>query len=252
MVCCEENINLQVRSVNLLSAFFSFYTETDKNKQSSVLTCDSSPPQLSIKLPKPSDIQSTWVAWSEVELPIDVILLTAEEWEFLSCFAYLDAGPLKSYSKEIGYVYFGSMGGRDQGKLKIALLQCSRGTAVPSGSLATVKTAVRVLGPRAVFSVGACSGLSPERAKLGDVVVSSKLTTSAHRTPVSRNMGYLIKDMKYGWVAPLENRSDLEVGVHCDGDILSQELAARYGWRVEDIMRQHPEATAVETEGEGK
>ena len=40
--------------------------------------------------------------------------------------------------------------------------------------------------------------------------------------------------------------------VHRDGDILSQRLAARSGWRHEDVVQQYPEAIAIESEGEGK
>jgi len=38
---------------------------------------------------------------------------------------------------------------------------------------------VTVSRPKAVISVGTCSGLNPEKTKLGDVVISAKLTTYA-------------------------------------------------------------------------
>ncbi|XP_068756016.1 NLR family CARD domain-containing protein 3-like, partial [Montipora capricornis] len=129
-------------------------------------------------------------------------------------------------------------------------MKCSKGAAVPGGSLTAVKNAVRVLSPKAVFSVGTCSGLCSDKVKLGDVVVSAKLTTAAgFKSPVSRRMSDLVRDAPYGWVAPLENPDELEVEVHCDGDILSQTQAARCGCA--DLHLQYPEAIAVETEGEG-
>ena len=101
-----------------------------------------------------------------------------------------------------------------------------------------------------MFSVGTCSGLSSDKVKLGDVVVSAKLTTSAgFKSPISRHISDLVRDAPYGWVAPLENPDELEVEVHCDGHILSQTQASRCGCA--DLHLQYPEAIAVETEGEG-
>ena len=210
------------------------------------------PPRLSIKLPKLSDLPNTSKQWSDAELPIDILLLTVEDCEFLSCFAYLD-NSFKSYRKEIGPVYFGAMGKGDQEKLKVAIIKCSKGSVVPGGSVTVLKNAVRMLRPKAVFSVGACSGLTPEKAKLGDIIVSSKLTTPAFKTPVSRDIGKLIRHAADGWIPPLETESDeREVKVHSEGDILSYPQAAGVGRSFEDIIQQCPEAFAVETEGEGE
>ncbi|XP_068749805.1 NLR family CARD domain-containing protein 3-like isoform X3 [Montipora capricornis] len=212
--------------------------------------CYDMPPKLRVKPPKRSDLPNASKPWRNADLPIDILLLTVEDCEFLSCFSFLDR-PFKSYKKEVGPIYFGYTGNTgDQEKLKVALMKCSKGAAVPGGSLTAVKNAVRVLSPKAVFSVGTCSGLSSDKVKLGDVVVSAKLTTAAgFKTPVSRHVSDLVRDAPYGWVAPLENPDELEVEVHCDGDILSQTQAARCGCA--DLHLQYPEAIAVETEGEG-
>ena len=213
--------------------------------------CKDSPPQLSIKLPKPSDLPYISKQWNDAELPIDILLLTVEDCEFLSCFVYLD-NPFKSYRKEIGPVYFGAIGEGDQEKLKVAIMKCCKASAVPGGCVTVLKNAVRILRPKAVFSVGACSGLAPEKSKLGDVIVSSKLTTSAFKTPVSRDISNLIRYAADGWIAPLEKSDEREVKVHSESDILSHPQAAGVGWSFEDIIQQHPEALAVETEGEGE
>ncbi|XP_068699968.1 nucleotide-binding oligomerization domain-containing protein 2-like isoform X2 [Montipora foliosa] len=208
------------------------------------------PPKLRDKPPKLSDLPGATKPWENADLPIDILLLTVEDCEFLSCFSFLDR-PFKIYKKEVGPIYFGYTGNNgDQEKLKVALMKCSKGAAVPGGSLTAVKNAVRVLSPKAVFSVGTCSGLSSDKVKLGDVVVSAMLTTAAgFKSPISRHMSDLVRDAPCGWVAPLENRDELEVEVHCDGDILSQTQAARCGCA--DLHLQYPEAIAVETEGEG-
>ncbi|XP_068738756.1 NLR family CARD domain-containing protein 3-like [Montipora capricornis] len=208
--------------------------------------CYGMPPQLKVKLPKLSGLQTASKLWGSVDLPIDILLLTAEDCEFLSCYSFLGR-PVKSYNMEVGAIYFGYIG-TDQNQLKVALKICRKGSVVPGGSSTAVKNAVRVLKPKAVFLVGTCSGLSSDKVKLGDVVVSAKLTTPAgFKIPVSPHLGDLVSDAPFGWVAPLENPDELEVKVHCDGDILSQAE-----WcKVADLQKQYPEAIAVETGGEG-
>ncbi|KAL9965325.1 hypothetical protein ACROYT_G029112 [Oculina patagonica] len=208
------------------------------------------PPRLNIKIPTMSDLPNTSCSWNIVDLPIDILIMTVEDCEFLSCFFYLDK-PFKSYHKGIGYVYFGSVGSDHRKKRKIALMKCSKGSADPGSSLSVVKDAVRVLRPRAVFSVGACSGLSPGKTKLGDVVVSSKLITPSYKTPPGRDIGNLIKHIADGWTAPLENPDEQEVRVHCDGVVLSIQKDDSGGWQYEEIIQRYPEATAVEMEGRG-
>ena len=208
------------------------------------------PPQLSFKLKKACDVPKSTEKWSDDHLPIDILLLTVESCDFLSCFSLLDK-PFKSYKLGIGYVYFGLIGdASDHEKLKIALMNCPKGAATQGGSLTVVLNAVRILRPKTVFSVGSCISLGLEKARMGDVVISSKLTTAEGlKTPVSPLLGSLIQDAPYGWVALLENPDELEVKVHCNGDILSQSL--REKCQCDDICAQYPEAIAVETEGKG-
>ena len=144
-----------------------------------------------------------------------------EDCEFLSCYSYLDK-PFKAYHKEIGPVYFGSIGSDDQEKLKVALMKYGKGSVAPGGPLPVVKNASRVLGPKAVISVGTCRSLNSEKIKIGDIVVSSKLTTPAFRIPASRNIGNLIRHASDGWKAPLEMPDEWQVQVHFDADMQSQ------------------------------
>ena len=157
--------------------------------------------------------------------------------------------PLRSYHEDLGYVYFGRMGkASDEGRLWIALMTSSK--AVPGGSLAVGQIAFRVLRPKAVFSVGTCISLDSEKVRMGDVVISSKLTTAeGFKVPVSPRLGQLVKDAPYGWVPPLENPGESEVNIHPDGDILSLSLTLKRHY--DDICKEYPRAVAIETEGKG-
>ncbi|PFX12687.1 uncharacterized protein LOC111346978 [Stylophora pistillata] len=210
----------------------------------SALNSNASPPELSVTLPLMRDLPETSSAWINVELPVDILLLTVEDCEFLSCFAFLKE-PLKSYHNSIGYVYFGRMGDDQGKKMKIALMRCSKGPDVPGGSLSVSKDAILLLRPKAIISVGACSGLYSTEGNVGDVVVSAKLITAAHKTPPSRDIGNLIKHVADGWKAPLQNADEYNAKVHCDGVFLSISEANK------DMIGQHPEAIAVEMEGGG-
>ena len=113
-----------------------------------------------------------------------------------------------------------------------------------------VQNAVRVLGPKAVFSVGTCISLGLEKARMGDVVISSRLTTTeGFKTPASPRLGSLARDAPYGWEAPLKHPDEWQIKVHCNGDILSQSL--REKCQYDDICEQYPEAIGIETEGKG-
>ena len=211
---------------------------------------DNKPPQLSVKLKKARDVVASTTEWKDVHLPIDILLLTVESCDFLSCYSLLGQ-PFRSYNEELGYVYFGRMGeASDEGKLWVALMTSSAGADTPGGSLTVGQIAFKVLQPKAVFSVGTCISLDPEKVRMGDVVISSKLTTAeGFRVPVSPRLGRLAKDAPYGWVPPLENPGELEVNVHPNGDILS--LSPEVKRQYVDICKEYPGAVAIETEGKG-
>ncbi|XP_067046738.1 tetratricopeptide repeat protein 28-like isoform X3 [Acropora muricata] len=213
--------------------------------------CSSSPPQLGVKLKQAKDIQILPKHWHDVDhRPIDILLVTAEECEFLSCLPFLEQ-LFKSYIHGIGFVYFGCMGGASgQEKLKVALMMSSKGSETLRGSLTVAQSAIRVLQPKAVVSVGICTSLVSEKVRMGDVVIPSKLISAEGLcTPVSPCFGDLARDAPYGWVAPLKNQGELEVKVHCDCDILSQSLTEKCQY--DDILKHYPGAVASETEGKG-
>ena len=146
-----------------------------------------SAPLLSIAVPKLRDIHPQFEQWDCVKLPIDVLLLTTKDVEFVSCYAYLD-NIIRSHHKAIGMVYFGEMGHEGREKVRVSLVRNHTGD-----SQNVVRNAVPILGPKAVIAVGLCGGLSREKTKLGDVVISVKLATYPVIANVSKNMAALIR-----------------------------------------------------------
>ena len=227
------------------------------------------PPELSITIPEKRNLSSDFKQWGDLELPIDILLLTVKDREFLACYYFLRK-PFRSYLKELGFLYFGEMGEIDgMTPLKVALVTCSEGATQPGGALIKVKNTVEQLLPKAVFCVGCCGALNREitnpQLKLGDVVVSSKLTTYADKTvtdagvqpfglsaPVGRDIGGLIRHAADGWKAPLKNTEARKVNVHCSGEFLSGPEEIDSNRRREELVRFYPHAIAVEMDGQGK
>lgn len=221
------------------------------------------PPELSFSLPSIKDIQAPIKDQNDLNLPVEILLVTVTNCEFIACYMQL-GDPFKCFFHGIGYVYFGHEGAGQEKKVNVALIKCDKGSAGPGGSLISVINAVAVLRPKGVISVGTCSGLNPEKTKLGDVVVSAKLSTYASkvvtskgeqstnmRSYVSRHFLDLIKYADHGWKAPLKSPEAREVKVHC-GEILSGPEQVSAGWRREELAESYPVATAIEMEGEGR
>ena len=205
------------------------------------------PPPLSIEVPKMSDLPNKLNPWSDIQLPVDILLLTVEDCEFLACYTFLE-NSFKSYHPTLGCVYFGTMGESGEKALKVALMRCYEGSSGPGGSQNVIKNAVMQLRPKAAFSVGGCMGLIPEDTKLGDVVVSSKLSTEQFTAPVRRNIGNLNLFATEGWNPPLKDPAGEEtVKVHRDSHIFCGS---------QFITKQHcmsqSRVIAVEREGKGK
>ena len=205
------------------------------------------PPLVSIEVPKMCDLRNKSEPWSDDWLPVDILLLTVEDCEFLACYAFME-NPFKSYRKDLGFVYFGNMGESESGQpLKVALMKCCEGSSGPGGSLIVTKNAVAQLRPKVVYSVGCCKSLKPDTVRLGDVVISSKLSTEAFRTPVGKDIGNLIQHSSDGWNPPLRIPNARKVNVHRDGEIL-----CGVGPPSAKLLHvSNLNVTAVESEGEG-
>ena len=195
-------------------------TPSNNGDNEKIVHLEVGPPQLNVHLPSMQNVETTTRGQDEAPLPVDFLLLTVEDCELLACYMQL-VNPFRCWYDNIGYVYFENAG-RSQ-KVKVALIRSNEGSVGPCSSLITVKNAVPVLRPKAVVSVGTCSSLEPEKAKLGDVVVSAKLKelSTGMRSYVSRRFLYLIKHSADGFNAPLENPQAHETNVHCDGEFLS-------------------------------
>ena len=229
------------------------------------MACARDPPEVKMTLLKTKDLKGKSISWENIELPIDFLLLTVKECEFLSSLSFLNRGFTKSYHKRVGYVYFGYIGEYEAKKLKIALIKCNSGSAGPGGSTVVVKNVVGALRPKAVISVGYCASLNHQNAKLGDVVVSANLTTYAaakvqengdieelgHSVPPKKHLSDLIKSVDEGWEAPLKNPGELDVKVDRDGVFLSGPEEVQSKRRCSQLRKRFPNAVAIEMEGEG-
>ena len=221
------------------------------------------PPQLGVKLPRMSDIQVPTKRRNHARLPVDILLLTVKDCEFSACYMNLN-NPFRSWFDGLGFVYFEDENEGQEEKVKVALLRCHEGSSGPGGSIVTTKNAVSVLMPKAVILVGTCGSLRPEETKLGDVVISAKLTTyglkvvtndkELHnniRTFASKRFLDLIKDSALGWEAPLENSEDREVKIHSSGELLSVPEVINAEWRRKQLAENFPQAVAIDSEAEG-
>ena len=195
---------------------------------------------------------------SDLSLRIDILLVTVEVCEFLSCCAHLKS-PFKCYVASVGtYVYFGQ-----DAETKIGLMRRDEAFIDPESYLSAVKKAITVLRPKVAISVGYCSGLNKLKTKLGDVVIPVEQTTYASemvygeeqftgtRRLVSRRFRQPINRMAYGWKAPLKSPEVQEVKVHSDGEILSGPEKVITVKRRDQLVRLYPRAVAVEMKGEG-
>ena len=222
---------------------------------------DTGPPLLPVGLPSMKDVTTTR---KKPDLPVDMLLVTVKDCEFLACYNELK-DPFRCHFDGLGYVYFENVGGSQPGRVKVALMKCHQDSTGPGGSLTAVRNAAPILQPKDVISVGACSGLNPDKTKLGDVIVSAKLTTYASKvvtcdqeqwagmsSHVSRRFLNIITNCADGWQPPLKNPEDRHINVHNNGEFLSGPEQIRAERRRKELVDRHPLATGVEMEGEGK
>ena len=231
---------------------------TSKTKKNS-----SDPPDISVAILELKDLNPQFKSLDCVQLPIvEVLLLVVEDDAILSCYSFL-SDTFQSRTTELGVVYFG-VTGDGQNKVNISLVRCSKGSIEVGAAHNVARTAIKTLKPKAVFSVGSCGGLNRAKAKLGDVVISAKLSTSGGKKvihdqrqwdgrilDVSRKFGSLIKSAADGWKAPLKDPDAQNVIVHCDAEILTGVEVVNSSQECKRLRRQFPEAIAIEQEGQG-
>ena len=222
------------------------------------------PPALSINIPKLSEVKAVTKVWEDVQLQVDILLLVVKDCDFLCCYCYL-RNVFRSYIRGLPYVYFGEVGEGTGRKLKIALTMCAQGGGEVGGTVIVLPKAFEILRPKAVFCVGSCAALHRDKTKLGDVVISAKLTTYApqkvttngveklgYSTPVSRDISHLITTAAFGWQPPLKDPEVREVKVHSSGEFLSGPEQVESPRRRDELVSLYPNALAIEMDGDGK
>lgn len=215
------------------------------------------PPQVSLPLLRGKDMPRQSEPLMDIELPVDILLLTVEDCEFLSCVSHFNEGFRKSYHQDLGYVYFGRIS-KDE-CMKVAVMECFVGSAGPATSCVTVKNAIVVLKPKCVFCVGFCSGLNYPGVKLGDVLISGKYLTETKTRiqqrsigiPLSSRIATVVKRAADGWRPPLRDPKNRQVKVHTGCVFLSgtEKLNSK---RLEELVKRFPETIALVTESEGE
>ena len=236
----------------------SFFSETASQRPAS------DPPDVIIDQLTKQDLPKRSTRLDDCQLPVDILLLTVEDCEFLSCLSYLNPGFCKTFRSHLGIVYLGDIG-KDERKLNIAVMSCHGGSASPGGSMVVVLNAVNTLRPKAVFGVGSCRSLDYNNVKLGDIIMSEKLITYGPcriteggieergvKVPLKSRLLKVIRRAGDGWKPPLKDPKALEVKIH-RGTILSGPVEVIDSPKhCKALIDRFPEAVAMEEEGEGK
>ena len=239
-------------------------SETVRNDESSSKNIYGDSPEIIIGLPRKRDLIQNSKYWKDVQLPIDILLLTVKDYEFLSCYYYI-VRPFRSYFKGIGNVYFGGIDNYRDVKLKVALVNFRGYSKDRADVFFALQEAVIQLRPKAIFSVGHCSGMSQESTRLGDVVISTQLTNyslnpdnkkdrkefRASTIQIGRDMNHLIPFMSVGWHPPLKDPGARKVKIHI-GEILSGPELVQAEWQRDELVKSFPRAIAIETAAWGK
>ena len=220
------------------------------------------PPKLNFDVLKSAQLPSKSKPWRENELPVDVLLLTGEECELLSCLSHLNEGSMyKSHNDAIGHVFFGKIGEKNE-LMKIAVIESDVGAVDTS---MTVSNAAEELGPKAVFCVGFCGALDDKKANLGDVVISKMVRTYESisvmeegikdrniAVPVPRSIAAIIKRADDGWTPPLKNPKELDLKRHKGGVFLSGPEEVNNKERCDTLVKLFPDAVSIERQALGK
>lgn len=224
-----------------------------------------SPPKLKNPPKQLCEVKGEVLGWSDKQikkrLPTDILLLTANDHEFMACYSIME-NIIRGYAFWLAHVYFGEFGDVDAKKVRVALMKTNQG---PIKDKTATINAVRMLKPKVVLLVGVCATLRPEEAKLGDVIISSKLATydftqvtndgkTKHRTIKEadyRNMGYFIQHADVGWQAPLPDECDLKFKVHKSSMILCGPELVNSRKRRDQLAAEFKNALGLEMEGKG-
>lgn len=223
------------------------------------------PPELSVKIPSRRDVPYSPAHEFSENFSLDFLLLTAVDYEFLSCYYYLQE-PLTYYDTKTGFVFVGKTGDNtEQEKLTIGLMQCDMGSGGSTGSAMTVQDACTILNPKGVICVGFCGGMNAKKANLGDVAVSRKLISYAPRkateggsqlrgpeVPLGKKLSDIMRHAGSDWNPPLMNMEETALPKVVLGTMLSGPMLVNCKIDRDKLLKNYPDAIAIEMEGEGK
>ncbi|CAB3984233.1 5 -methylthioadenosine S-adenosylhomocysteine nucleosidase-like isoform X16 [Paramuricea clavata] len=219
------------------------------------------PPELNRTLQSLSNINSKPLSWSSKEiqsqLPIDILLITANKDAFIACYSYMKQVQRSSRWK-LGMVYFGQFGDGSSQNLRVALMRRGNGSME---SHKAVANGVEILRPKVALLVGICETLDLKTAKRGDVVISAKLEIynmkfksdntieyCGTRPNVGQGMTKLILSAADGWKPPLKDPKSFKVNVHLGALVLSGSNYIENRERLKELKKQIPDALVIENE----
>lgn len=230
------------------------------------------PPELDRTLPNSKEIGLERYEWlsNEIQsqLPVDILLVTATDHEFNSCYSFLRLKPIRRSwcpNMGLGFVDFGEFDDENpqNANVTVALMRCEAG---PLPAVIAVKNATEVLKPKVVLFVGVCAGVNPAKAKLGDVLISAKLANYASKKVkndgkveyrnfkenVSRNMAKLILNADQGWEPPIKKQVSFHPKVNKKAVILSGPELIDNNERRLQLLEYFGDADGLEMEGVGR
>jgi nucleoside phosphorylase len=222
------------------------------------------PPELNLTLQPLSDIGSEPLSWLsediQSQLPIDILLITANKDAFIACYTYMEQIQ-RSSCKELGMVYFGRFGDENRQNVTVALMRRGNGSME---SHTAVANGAEILRPKVALLVGICETLDLKTAKRGDVAISAQLAIyniifrsdntveyCGTRQNVSQGMAKLMLSAADGWKAPLKDRNSFKVNVHRDALMLSGSDYIENREILEELKEKFSDALVIENGGIG-
>jgi hypothetical protein len=223
------------------------------------------PPALNFTLRTESDFNNKLYDWLSAEiqsqLPTDILLITANDHESNACYSYMK-NVRRCYCYTLHRcVGFGQFGDEDDQNVKVALMKSLK-CELPYDEGQFVKNAAEILRPKVVIFVGTCTSKKPEKVKLGDVVISSKLGTYDRKVmpdgtvhyrgaKVSETMARLILHAADGWKPPLKDQGSLKVKVY-RGAVMLNGSDLLISERQQDLVDYFRDALGLEMKGDGR
>ena len=216
----------------------------------------SQPPELDFKWKKVDE-----TLCQDEKLPTtDLVLLTANDHEFNACYSFMQNGK-HYYHQTLGHIHFGTFEGSSN--VPVALKKCNQG---PRRAQTAAIQCVQCLNPKAVIFVGICATLKPEKAKLGDVILSYRLITYDDQkvtkdgnvedrgttTSPGEPMLKLFLGVDVGWKPPLKFPQNSVFKIHGDKSILSGSVLVNNRDVRDKFSKRYLNAYGLEMEGAGK